>query len=175
MKKFYSKPVDDPIHGHFDSTTEFDYFKLLLKLQENGEIKDLQRQIEYTLMPSFKDSFGNTVRKMCYSSDFTYFNVATNKTVIVDCKGSAYCIDEKFKVKFKLLKYLQKDEKDIQYAIVIKYKDKWYDLENKESAKEYRTLHAEENKKKKAKKEAREKAKIEKVVSKTKSKNTIKK
>lgn len=166
MKKFYSKPVDDPVHGHFDSTTEFEYFKILLKLQESGEIKDLNRQEEFILMPSFKDSSSNTVRKMTYASDFTYVNVATNKKVIVDCKGSAFCIDEKFKVKFKLLKYIQKDEKDIQYAIVIKYKDKWYDLENKESSKEYRTLHADENKKKKAKKEAREKAKADKSVTK---------
>ena len=167
--KFYSKKIDDPIYGHFDSQTEFDYFKVLLKLQENGEIKDLERQIEFELIPSFKDSSLTTVRKMCYTSDFTYFNVATNKKIIVDCKGSAFCIDEKFRVKFKLLKYLQKDEKDIQYAIVIKYKDKWYDLENKESSKEYRTLHAEDNKKKKAKKEARDKLKAEKPVVKKKS------
>jgi hypothetical protein len=167
--KFYSKKIDDPIYGHFDSQTEKDYFDVLLKMQENGEIKNLTRQVEYELLPTFKDSSSTTVRKMCYTSDFTYFHIATNKTVIVDCKGSAFCIDEKFRVKFKLLKYIQKDEKDIEYQIIIKYKDKWYDLENKIQSKEYRTLHAEENKKKKARKEAREKAKAEKSTTKKKS------
>lgn len=172
MAKFYSKKVDDSVHGHFDSETEFEYFKVLLKLQENGEIKNLVRQIEHELLPSFKDSSLNTVRKMTYSSDFEYIDVATNKQMIVDSKGSAFCIDEKFKVKWKLLKYLKKDEKDIQYAIVIKYKGKWYDLESKDSSKEYRTLHAEDNKNKKARKEARDKLKAEKPVVK---KKTVKK
>jgi hypothetical protein len=173
MQKYYSKKVDDPVYGHFDSTTEFEYFKVLLRLQENGVIKDLDRQEEFLLIPSFKDSSSNTVLKMTYASDFTYVDIATNKKVIVDCKGSAFSIDEKFKVKWKLLKYLQKEDKNIQHQIVIKYKDKWYDLENKIQKKEYKTLHAEENKKKaerKAKREEEKKLKAEKSVSKKKNK-----
>lgn len=165
--KFYSKKVDDPIYGHFDSETEFNYYKVLLKMQENGEIKGLNRQVIHSLIPSFKDSCLNTVQKMTYSSDFEYVDVATNRTVIVDCKGSAFCIDEKFKCKWKMLKYLQKDEPNIQYKIVIKYKDIWYDLENKIDKKTYKTLHAEENKKKAERKAKRE---AEKKVKKTKAK-----
>jgi hypothetical protein len=89
-----------------------------------------------------------------------------NKKIICDAKGSEFNIDPTFKNKWKLLKYLHKDEKDIEYQIVIKYKDVWYNIESKEEKKIYRTLHAEENKRKKAKKEAKEKAKVDKVVKK---------
>lgn len=165
--KFYSKKIDDDTYGHFDSQTEFDYFKVLLKMQENGEIKDLNRQVVHLLIPSFKDSCLNTVQKMTYSSDFEYVDVATNRTVIVDCKGSEFCIDEKFKCKWKMLKYLQKDEPNIQYKIVIKYKDVWYNIEDKDEKKRYKTLHTEENKKKAERKAKRE---AEKKVKKTKAK-----
>lgn len=157
---FKSKKIDHPIYGHFDSEAEFKYYtNVLLPLQEKGDIKDLDRQVKYLLIPSFKDSCGNTVLKMEYNSDFTYFNVVKNKTVIVDVKGSAFNIDEKFKVKWKLLKYLQKDdEKDIEYQIMIEYSPnknvpkKWYNIEDKNEKKIYKTLHAEANKNKKSKK-----------------------
>lgn len=165
--KFYSKKIDDPKYGHFDSETEFKYYtKVLLPMQEKGEITNLERQVCYLLVPPFKDSCGNTVRKMEYNSDFTYFDVAKNKTIIVDCKGSIYCVDEKWKCKWKMLKYLQREQKDIEYQVIIEYSPnkktpkKWYDIENKEQKKEYRTLHAEENKLKaerKAKKKSNKK------------------
>lgn len=156
---FKSKKIDDPIYGHFDSEAEFKYFiNVLLPLQEKGVIKDLDRQVKYLLIPSFKDSLGNTVLKMEYKSDFTYFDIVNNKIIIVDVKGSAFNIDEKFKVKWKLLKYLQRDEKNIEYQIVIEYSpnkkipEKWYNIEDKNEKKEYKSLYAEANKNKKSKK-----------------------
>lgn len=156
---FKSKKIDDPVYGHFDSEAEFKYFiNVLLPLQEKGVIKDLDRQVKYLLIPSFKDSLGNTVLKMEYKSDFTYFDIVNNKIIIVDVKGSAFNIDEKFKVKWKLLKYLQRDEKNIEYQIVIEYSPnkkipkKWYNIEDKNEKKEYKSLHAEVNKNKKSKK-----------------------
>lgn len=146
--RFYSKKIDDEIYGHFDSKTEFDYYKVLLQLQENGEIKNLTRQVEHELLPSFKDGQGNSIRKMTYTSDFEYIDVVSNKLIIVDCKGSDKCIDEKFKVKFKLLKYQQKDDCNIKHSIIIKYKGQWFDIENKSDKKVYRQLYNEEKKKK---------------------------
>jgi hypothetical protein len=166
--RFGSKKVTDKNGIVWDSTTEYNYSLILDKLQEKGEIKDLRRQVTYNLIPSFKDGQGNSIRKMDYVADFVYIDVATNNKVILDVKGSAFNIDPVFSNKWKLLKYNLKDEKDIQFKIMIKYKDVWYDLESKEDKKVYKELHAEGNKKKKAKKEAREKVKADKSVSKTK-------
>jgi hypothetical protein len=164
--RFGSKKVTDKNGIVWDSTTEYNYSLILDKLQEKGEIKNLERQVSYNLIPSFKDGQGNNIRKMDYVADFVYIDVATNNKVILDVKGSAFNIDPVFTNKWKLLKYNLKDEKDIQFKIMIKYKDVWYDLESKEDKKTYKTLHAEANKQKKAKKEAKEKVKSEKTVSK---------
>lgn len=154
--RFFSKKVDDPIYGHFDSETEFKYYKYLLKLQEDGEIKDLKKQVEHMLIPSFKDSLGNTVRSCTYTSDFEYINVATNNLIITDCKGSKFCIDEKFKVKYKMLKYLQKDIPNIQYSIVMEEEGRWFDIEDKNDKKQYNLIQKEKNAKKKERKAKRE-------------------
>jgi hypothetical protein len=164
--RFGSKKVTDKNGIVWDSTTEYNYSLILDKLQEKGEIKNLCRQVSYNLTPSFKDGQGNNIRKMDYVADFVYIDVATNNKVILDVKGSAFNIDPVFTNKWKLLKYNLKDEKDIQFKIMIKYKDVWYDLESKEDKKTYKTLHAESNKQKKAKKEARDKLKVEKVTTK---------
>ena len=150
--RFGSKKVIDENGVVWDSTTEYKYGLILNELQEKGVIKNLQRQIEHILIPTFKDGQGNSIRKMSYISDFEYDEVATNKHIILDVKGSAFNIDPVFKCKFKMLKYNLQDNKNIVYKIMIKYKDVWYDLENKEEKKTYKTLHAEANKKKKTKK-----------------------
>lgn len=167
--RFGSKKVTDENGVIWDSTTEYNYGLKLKKLQEEGKIKDLQFQVEFVLIPAFKDGQGISNRKMSYLADFVYIDVVTNKKIICDAKGSEFNIDPTFKNKWKLLKYLHKDETDIEYQIAIKYKDVWYNIESKEEKKIYRTLHAEDNKKKKARKEARENAKAEKPVAKKKS------
>lgn len=168
--RFGSKKVTDEKGVVWDSTTEYNYSLILNKLQEQGKIKDLTRQISYNLIPSFKDGQGNNIRKMDYVADFVYIDVATNNKVILDVKGSAFNIDPVFTNKWKLLKYNLKDETDIQFKIMIKYKDIWYDLESKEDKKNYKTLHAEANRQKKAKKETKEKAKTDKSVAKKSAK-----
>ena len=162
--RFGSKKVTDENGVIWDSTTEYKYGLKLKELQEKGVIKDLQRQVEHVLIPSFKDGQGNSIRKMSYISDFEYIDVATGKYVILDVKGSAFNIDPVFSNKFKLLKYNLREEKNIQYKIMIKYKDVWYDLEDKEQKRTYRNLHA-EAKKNKAEKKAK-KSKRNKVIKK---------
>ena len=155
--RFGSKKVTDENGVVWDSTTEYKYGLILKELQEKGVIKNLKRQIEHVLIPSFKDGQGNSIRKMSYISDFEYIDVATGKYVILDVKGSAFNIDPTFKCKFKLLKYNLKEDLNIQYKIMIKYKDVWYDLENKEEKKKYKTLYAEANKKKSERKAKKKK------------------
>ena len=147
--RFFSKKVTDENGVVWDSTTEYNLGLKLKKLQEEGKIKDLQFQVEFVLIPAFKDGQGVSNRKMSYLADFVYIDVVTNKKIICDAKGSEMNIDPTFKNKWKLLKYLHKDEKDIEYKIMIKYKDVWYDIENKEEKRTYKAIKAEKKAKKK--------------------------
>ena len=147
--RFFSKKVTDENGVVWDSTTEYNLGLKLKKLQEEGKIKDLQFQVEFVLIPAFKDGQGVSNRKMSYLADFVYIDVVTNKKIICDAKGSEMNIDPTFKNKWKLLKYLHKDEKDIEYKIMIKYKDVWYDIENKEEKRTYKAIKAEKQKTKK--------------------------
>lgn len=148
--KFYSKKVIDENGIIWDSTTEYKYGLELKKLQEKGVIKDLQRQVPYLLIPSFKDGQGNSVRKTEYVADFVYIDVATGHTVIVDSKGSEFNIDPVFKLKYKMLKDKFKEDNTVEFQVIIKYKDVWYNLESKEEKRKYREIY--NNRKKKAKK-----------------------
>ena len=148
--RFGSKKVTDENGVIWDSTTEYKYGLKLKELQEKGVIKDLQRQVPYLLIPAFKDGQGNSVRKTEYVADFVYTDVATGHTIIADSKGSEFNIDPVFKLKFKMLKEKFKDKKDIEFQIIIKYKDVWYNLENKEEKKRYKEIY--KNRKKKTKK-----------------------
>lgn len=54
-------------------------------MEQNGEIRDLNLQPCYELIPKFRK--GNKVyRKTCYFADFSYFNIKDNKYVVEDVK-----------------------------------------------------------------------------------------
>lgn len=146
MGKFKSKKVeyDGMI---FDSITEFQYYTVLKRMQEKGEITDLKCQVPFLLVPSFKDSYGTSVRKMEYISDFTY--IKDGKLHIVDVKGSMYNITIESKNKIKMCKYLNQDT---IFEIVVKYKDVWYNLEDKQEKKQYMEMYSARKKKKSKKK-----------------------
>ena len=135
MGRFYSKKVIDPVHGEFDSTIEFNYFKVLLKRQALGEISNLERQTEILLQDKFKMPNGESVRKICYKADFTYDE--NGKYVVVDCKGSIALIEELYKVKLKLMKCKYPSYK---YEIILGHKGTFYNIEDKETKKIYKEI-----------------------------------
>ena len=146
--RFGSKKVIDKKTGiTWDSTTEYKYSLVINELKKNNKIYNLDRQVEHILIPSFKDSMGNSIRKMSYLSDFEYDDLETGKHVILDVKGSDFNIDPVFKIKWKLLKQQLQDNKNIQFKLIIKYKDVWYDLENKEEKKKYKEVYSKRKKK----------------------------
>ena len=149
-RKFSSKKVVDDKYGQFDSTTEYKYWLYLVDLQEKGIITNLDRQREFLLVPSFKDSYGKTVRKMVYKSDMTYEK--DGQLVIVDCKGTLYNITIESKNKIKMCKYLNQDAR---FELIVTLEGKWYNLEDKEQKKEYTELQ-------KVKKNKRKKKKVDK-------------
>lgn len=142
-KKFSSKKIYDPTYGEFDSKTEYLYFLRLKELESQGMIFDLKRQEVFILTPPFKDTYGKTVLKMTYKSDFTYIKDGTK--VICDVKGSLYNITQESKLKIKLCKYLNQDRR---FEIMVNLDGEWYDLEDKIQKKEYIEKHKQKKKKK---------------------------
>lgn len=83
----------------FDSLKEANRYRELLILQGTGKIKDLNRQVKFTLLPSQKDTNGKTIeRPINYYADFVYTDTATGKQVVEDVKGmrtDAYILKRK--------------------------------------------------------------------------------
>jgi len=100
----------------FDSKRELKRYKELELLQESGEIKNLQRQVKYVLIPAQREpdiigkrgglKKGKTIEKECtYVADFVYEE--DGDTVVEDVKGckvgGAYSV---FTIKRKLMLYV---------------------------------------------------------------------
>lgn len=89
----------------FDSAKEWRRNQELEALQRAGEISELNRQVPFTLMPSYtisdettKQGF-RTIREIRYIADFTY-RLKDGTRIIEDVKGMQTQI---FKLKRKLL------------------------------------------------------------------------
>lgn len=69
----------------FDSIKERNYYIKLEYLQKIGQISELKRQVEFTLIETFKLE-DKTYRKTKYIADFTYKD-KNGKYHVVDTKG----------------------------------------------------------------------------------------
>lgn len=98
----------------FDSKAEGDYYILLKRQKENGEILNFELQPKFELLPKF-EKHGEKHRAMSYIADFrVYLNDGT--TEIIDVKGfvttdsklkhKIYC--HKFDEPLKLVTFVQK-------------------------------------------------------------------
>jgi hypothetical protein len=87
----------------FDSKKERGRYLILKDRLRKGEIQDLILQPVFVLQENFKYK-GKTERKITYKSDFQYFDLLLQKTVVEDAKG---CRTDVYKIKRKmfLLKY----------------------------------------------------------------------
>ena len=89
----------------FDSAKEWRRNQELEIMQRAGEISELNRQVSFTLMPSYTISDETTrqgfrtVREIRYIADFTY-RLKNGKKIIEDVKGMQTDV---FKLKRKLL------------------------------------------------------------------------
>lgn len=81
----------------FDSKKEAQRYLALKEMQENGEICDLKRQVEWVLIPSQKTST-ETLRPVKYRADFTYYK--DGKLIVEDVKGVK---TPEYKIKRKLM------------------------------------------------------------------------
>lgn len=84
----------------FDSRKEYKRAKELERLQELGEISNLQTQVKFEVLPKFEFN-GEKIRPMSYIADFVY--CYKGKIVIEDVKGFR---TPDYKLKAKLMKWL---------------------------------------------------------------------
>ena len=103
--KFHAKKTE--LDGVlFDSKHEAGTYKKLKSLADAGIIQNLQLQQKFELQPGFKTKQGQTIRPICYVSDFTY-----------EKEGQMYVVDSKspatrtpvYLVKKKLFQYKYPD------------------------------------------------------------------
>ena len=111
MTKYYSKKVTR--NGEtFDSIKEYNRYCELLLLEKAGKISNLQRQVEFELIPAQREPDrvgvrggtikGKTIEHAAkYVADFVY--IEDGQTVVEDVKG--YRTSE-YKIKRKLLLYI---------------------------------------------------------------------
>lgn len=90
----------------FDSMKEMNRFMELQLLQKGGCIKDLQRQVSFTLIDAYKVD-GKTERACKYVADFVYYKInpdGSSELVVEDVKGCKKgCAYQLFKMKKKLM------------------------------------------------------------------------
>jgi hypothetical protein len=86
----------------FDSQAERDYYIYLYSLEQSGEIENLQCQVTFGLLESFKDNQGNHERAIHYIADFTY--MIGDVCHVVDVKSEA-TRTATYQIKKKLFKH----------------------------------------------------------------------
>lgn len=88
--------------GKFDSVAEWERWLLLKAMEKDGEIKGLERQVPYILIPSQKKDGKVLFREVKYIADFKYTVAKTGEVVVEDVKGMVL---PEFKLKQKMLFY----------------------------------------------------------------------
>lgn len=87
----------------WDSKKEYKYY---LRLSEDKNIKDIQRQVEYILIPKQVDENGKFLyHPIKYKLDFKYYNEDDKKYHYVDVKGMK---TPEYNIKKKLMYYVHK-------------------------------------------------------------------
>lgn len=73
----------------YDSKFEAHKAFQLDMLQRAGLIKDVQRQVKFTLQDGFVNNKGEKIRPITYIADFVYIDVKTGEKIVLDTKSPA--------------------------------------------------------------------------------------
>lgn len=94
--KYHNRKVE--IDGFkFDSQKEGNRYLILKRMEKEGKIKDLQRQVSFEIVPKSKGE-----RAVRYVADFMYVETVTGNIIVEDVKGYR---TEVYNLKRKLFKY----------------------------------------------------------------------
>lgn len=88
----------------FDSKKEGLEYLRLKTLEGLGVIKNLERQVEYELIPKFVLN-GKSYRRTSYKADFRYITVEDDKIHVVDVKSLITAKNDVYRLKKKLMAY----------------------------------------------------------------------
>ena len=113
VSKYHAKKVE--VDGiTFDSKKEYRRYLELKALEKAGIIKNLERQVKYTLIPAQREpdtigsrggvKKGKLIERECsYYADFVYTIKETGETVVEDVKGMR---TPEYKIKRKLMLFV---------------------------------------------------------------------
>lgn len=78
-------------YGTFDSKKEYSIWLTLLRKQEMGLIRNLDRQVPFLLIPTQYETIKGKkklIERECkYIADFVYNDINSNQQIVFDCKG----------------------------------------------------------------------------------------
>ncbi|OHE63878.1 MAG: hypothetical protein A2001_01570 [Treponema sp. GWC1_61_84] len=102
MNKYGTAPVDQRTYDgiRFDSAAEMTRWVYLRALERAGRIRNLERQVEYVLVPGFVSAKFGKMRALKYRADFRYIETKNEKEVVEDVKG---CVTDSYRIKRTLL------------------------------------------------------------------------
>lgn len=86
----------------FDSVKERDYYLYLLDREKRGEVRHINRQYKFEIIPSFTTPAGEKIKAITYLADFYFYDRTRKAWRIIDVKG--YKTDV-YRLKKKLLAY----------------------------------------------------------------------
>ena len=100
-RKYGNRKVQ--IDGYtFDSVAEGNHYLDLKYRLLAGEIRDLEMQKQYELLPAFRNArTGKMERPVYYRADFVYYDIKRGETVIEDVKSEATRKDKTYRLKRK--------------------------------------------------------------------------
>jgi hypothetical protein len=113
MSKYHNRKVTEDGYT-FDSVAEYNRYRELKTMQNNGDIKSLAVHPTYILQKEF-NYHGKLVREVKYIADFVYYDVNDHILVIEDVKGVQTA---EFKIKAKLFQKLMSDYTDVEFRLV---------------------------------------------------------
>lgn len=101
----------------FDSKKEYNVYLTLLKMQEQGDITNLQRQVKFTLIPTVIEEYEIRLKTktkikervaekaVTYTADFVWEK--DGESVVCDVKASpkATALDKAYIIKRKIMRY----------------------------------------------------------------------
>jgi hypothetical protein len=100
----------------FDSAWEAEVYRMLKLRAYVGEIRDLQRQVTFVLLPGFRDKWKKWHKPIEYRADFTFFE--GDQYTVVEPKG---VLTDDFRIKEKLFRF---QYPDIRLEIMKKPKER---------------------------------------------------